>query len=245
LSTAHPPAVNSAGRVVPKAVHRPVGGAVDGSGPACHRARRHETPGEQRLSLCKGKAEREPAVTGGLVSHHQGNAPPSLLCVAPRATMDMAIGPADPRKKISVGPSFANGAARVKIAAKPRPRRSPASLTPAGVRCSRCDRRPATWPRRSRRGQRPVVLEGDVDGAVGGDCRAGPRRGQAEASDVYARQASSSRTGRANPSSRSSPNATKLTPSGEADSTTLSLTSTCPAPAWAASRAARLTVRPK
>jgi hypothetical protein len=72
LSTAGPGAVNNATGVVPSAIHRPVGGAVDGSGPACHGARRHETPGEQRLSLCKGKAEREPAVTGGLVSHHQG-----------------------------------------------------------------------------------------------------------------------------------------------------------------------------
>jgi hypothetical protein len=72
LSTAGPAAVNNATGVVPNAVHRPVGDAVDGPGPACHRARRHETPGEQRLSLCKGKAEREPAVTGGLVSHQQG-----------------------------------------------------------------------------------------------------------------------------------------------------------------------------
>ena len=72
-----------------------------------------------------------------------------------------------------------------------------------------------------------------------------PRQRQAEASDVYARWASSSRTGRANPSSRSSPNSTKLTPSGEADSTTLWLTSTWPASARAAIRAARFTVRPK
>jgi hypothetical protein len=72
LSTAPAAAVNNATGVVPNAVHRPVGRAVDGSGPACHRARRHETPGDQRLSLCKGKAEREPAVTGGLVSHEQG-----------------------------------------------------------------------------------------------------------------------------------------------------------------------------
>jgi hypothetical protein len=68
-----------------------------------------------------------------------------------------------------------------------------------------------------------------------------PRRGVRP----YARQASSSRTGRANPLSRSSPNSTKATPLGEADSTTLPLTRTCPAPAWAAIRAARLTVRPK
>jgi hypothetical protein len=72
LSTADRGAVNNTTGVVPSTVHRPVGGAVDGSGPACHGARRHEAPGEQRLSLCKGKAEREPAVTGGLVSHHQG-----------------------------------------------------------------------------------------------------------------------------------------------------------------------------
>jgi hypothetical protein len=63
--------------------------------------------------------------------------------------------------------------------------------------------------------------------------------------EVYARQASSSRTGRAIPLSRSSPNSTKLTPSGEADSATLWLTSTWPGPARAAIRAARLTVRPK
>jgi hypothetical protein len=42
--------------------------------PSCSR---HETPGEQRLSLCKGKAEREPAVTGGLVSHQQGKRSPT------------------------------------------------------------------------------------------------------------------------------------------------------------------------
>jgi hypothetical protein len=78
LSTAAPGTVNNATRVVPNAVHRPVGGAVDGSRPACHGARRHETPGEQRLSLCKGKAKREPALTRGLVRHEQGRYSPSL-----------------------------------------------------------------------------------------------------------------------------------------------------------------------
>jgi hypothetical protein len=70
-------------------------------------------------------------------------------------------------------------------------------------------------------------------------------RGEAEASDVHARQASSSRTGRAKPLSGSSPSCTKRTPWGGAESATLWLTSTCPALAWAAIRAARLTVRPK
>jgi hypothetical protein len=57
--------------------------------------------------------------------------------------------------------------------------------------------------------------------------------------------ASSTRIGRAIPLRRSSPISTKLTPSGGGDSTTLWLTRTCPAPARAAIRAARLTVRPK
>ena len=62
---------------------------------------------------------------------------------------------------------------------------------------------------------------------------------------LYARRASSSRTGCTNPFSRSSPSSTRATPAGGADSATLWLTSTCPAVAWAAMRAARLTVRPK
>jgi hypothetical protein len=63
--------------------------------------------------------------------------------------------------------------------------------------------------------------------------------------NVYTRRASSSRTGRANPSSRSSPSSTKVTPGGGARSATRSLTRTRPALAWAAIRAARFTVRPK
>jgi hypothetical protein len=70
-------------------------------------------------------------------------------------------------------------------------------------------------------------------------------RGEAEASNVHARQASSSRTGRANPLSGSSSSSTKRTPWGGAESATLWLTRTWPAPAWAAIRAARFTVRPK
>ncbi len=61
----------------------------------------------------------------------------------------------------------------------------------------------------------------------------------------HAPRASSTRTGRAIPLNRSLPRSTKLTPVGETDSTTLSLTRTCPAPARAAIRAARFTVRPK
>ena len=61
----------------------------------------------------------------------------------------------------------------------------------------------------------------------------------------YVRLASSSRTGRAIPLSSCSPNSAKRTPWGGTDSATLWLTNTCPALAWAAIRAARLTVRPK
>jgi hypothetical protein len=61
----------------------------------------------------------------------------------------------------------------------------------------------------------------------------------------YARRASSSRTGPANPSRRRSPNSRKRKPLVGADAATLALTNTWPAPACAAIRAARLTVRPK
>jgi hypothetical protein len=68
---------------------------------------------------------------------------------------------------------------------------------------------------------------------------------QLKASDVQARHASSSRTGRAKPLSGNSPSSTKRTPWGGAESATRWLTRTWPALAWAAIRAARLTVRPK
>jgi len=74
------------------------------------------------------------------------------------------------------------------------------------------------------------------------------RRGLAETKRSgrrYARRASSSRTGWGMPSSCTCPSSTKVTPWGGARSTTLWLTSTWPAPARAAMRAARLTVRPK
>jgi hypothetical protein len=45
-------------------------------------------PETQRLSLCKGKAEREPAVTGGLVMHEQGR----RALVSSIGIRDMATG---------------------------------------------------------------------------------------------------------------------------------------------------------
>jgi hypothetical protein len=69
--------------------------------------------------------------------------------------------------------------------------------------------------------------------------------GDAALSDQDRRRASSSRTGWANPWRRTSPTSANATPGGGGDSVTLPETSTRPAPAWAAIRAARLTVRPK
>jgi hypothetical protein len=73
-------------------------------------------------------------------------------CAAPRGDGGPAAQPGPIRaKKISVGPSSANGAARVKTAAKPRPRGSPASpwYSPtkawAGSGAVRRSVGPATW----------------------------------------------------------------------------------------------------
>jgi hypothetical protein len=45
-------------------------------------------PETQRLSLCKGKAEREPAVTGGLVMREQGK----RTLASPVGIRDTAMG---------------------------------------------------------------------------------------------------------------------------------------------------------
>lgn len=71
LSTAIPRVVNTSARLVPSIIHRPTSAPVDDPQPACDRAPDTRPPETQRLSLCKGKAEREPAVTGGLVMHEQ------------------------------------------------------------------------------------------------------------------------------------------------------------------------------
>ena len=88
LSTAIPRVVNTSARLVPSIIHRPASAPVDDPQPACDRAPDTRPPETQRLSLCKGKAEREPAVTGGLVIPEQAK----RSLASPVGIRDMAMG---------------------------------------------------------------------------------------------------------------------------------------------------------
>ena len=72
MSTAGPPVVNSWTAPSPGSSTGPVDRSFDAPSTRVQPCVRDGTPGTNRPSLCKGKAEREPAATGGLVSHEEG-----------------------------------------------------------------------------------------------------------------------------------------------------------------------------